>query len=347
MRAQRVIADPDQRDADLTVVFGTWVDPHCRAVVRGRVVGDQGGYPGQRALADGIEWLLGALDRVHSRDQRLGIDRTGAEQPDELLEVALLGPADIPERVVDPALLIAGVVAPRPVGARVPQIDLAVQEVLRVDVELDIADQYHTALSPGDFHGRVDDVRRVRAGADHRSVYAVLPGEIEYASLPLGVGRVRGHGGGRSGGQLVRLGVDVDTDNDASGCLRDAGGKLPDEAEAVDRHRLTELQVSAPQGLDSDAADRDKSGVPKVDAARDRNHVADKRGGYLGVAAGRIRHRLADLEPFHVVAEREHGPRTAVADLAGRDHLVPDPTSGLAGAGGEDGLLDDMPHPRI
>ena len=75
--------------------------------------------------------------------------------------------------------------------------------------------------------------------------------------------------------------------------------------------------------------------------------MVDVRGGHLGVAARRVRHGLADLEPFDVVAEGEHRARAAVADLPGRDHLVPDPPRGLAGAGGEDGLLDHVPHPGV
>src|ERR1019366_5066369 len=151
------------------------------------------------------------------------VDLPGADEPDELLEVALLRPADVAERVVDARLLVVGVVAPRPVCARIPEVDLAVQEILGVDVELDVADQHHAALPPGDLHGRVDDLRRVRAGADHRGVDPVLASEIDDAALPAGFGRVNRQRGAGGGGQRVRLRVDVDPDDDASGCLRDAG----------------------------------------------------------------------------------------------------------------------------
>src|SRR5262249_12855730 len=161
---------------------------------------------------------------VHGVDpgnQRLGVDSPCGDQPDELLEVALLRPADVPERVVHPALLITVVVASGPVGTRIPQVDLAVQEVLRVDVELDVADNNYPALPPGDLHRPVDDLWRVRARADDRGVDPVLTGESVYPALPVRVGRVDHEGGAGCGSQLVRLRVDIDPDDDASGRLRD------------------------------------------------------------------------------------------------------------------------------
>ncbi len=107
------------------------------------------------------------------------------------------------------------------------------------------------------------------------------------------------------------------------------------------------LQVGAPEGLHGDAADRDERRVPQVDAVRDRHHVADRGGRHLGVAARRVGHGLADLQPCHAVADGQHRARAAIADLPRGNHLVPDPPRGLAGPGGEDGLLDHVPHPGI
>src|SRR6266487_1030873 len=117
MHAEHVVAEPDQRDPHLAVTFGAWADVDRAAAVRVGTVGDQRGDARQSVLAYGIEGFLSALHWVDPGDQRFRVDRPGGHQPDELLEVALLGPADVPERVVHAALLVAGVVAARPVGA--------------------------------------------------------------------------------------------------------------------------------------------------------------------------------------------------------------------------------------
>ena len=152
MHAENVVAEPDQGDPDLAVRPRPGADPDRLTAIWVRPVRDQRGHPGQGVLTDGVERLLSALHRVNAGDQRLGVDGADGDKPDELFQVALLGPANVAERVVDPALLVAGVIASRPVGARVPQIDLVIQEVLRVDIELDVADHNHPALPPGDLH---------------------------------------------------------------------------------------------------------------------------------------------------------------------------------------------------
>ena len=75
--------------------------------------------------------------------------------------------------------------------------------------------------------------------------------------------------------------------------------------------------------------------------------MVDVRGRKLGVTARGVSHSLADLETLHVVAESQYGSGAAVADLAGSDHLMPDPPGGLARTGGQDGLLDYVAHPGV
>src|SRR5262249_52364919 len=152
-----------------------------------------------------------------------------------------------------------------------------------------------SALPPGDLHGRVDDVGGVGAGADDRGVHAVLSGEVQDLALPVGFVRVDSQRRARFLGDLAGLRVDVDTEDDASGCLGDAGGQLPHQAEAVHGDNLAELDVCPAQRLHGDAADGDERSVAQVDTTRYGNDVVDGRRRQFGVPRCRERDRLADV----------------------------------------------------
>ena len=216
-------------------------------------------------------------------------DGAGRKQPDELREVSLLGPADVAERVVEASLLVAGVVAARPVSPRVPEIDLAVEEVLRVDVEL--ARSRRCTTRPW---RRVISIDELMISDESELAHTIVastpcfPGEVEDlgASTPDRCGSTTKRRAGLPG-QLVCSWVHVDADDDAAGGERDARAELAHEPEPVDRDDLAELQVGPAQRLDRDPADGDERGVAQVDVVGDGNDVVDRRGRDLRVAGRR------------------------------------------------------------
>ena len=216
-----------------------------------------------------------------------------------------------------------------------------------MDIELHVAHDDHAPLAAGDLHRVVDDLGRVGARAHDGGVDALLAGEVEDPALELGVARVHHERRVRFLRERVRPRVHIDPHDHAAGGERDAHGQLADQPEAVDRDDFSELEIRASECLHRDAADGHERGVAQVDVVRDVHDVVEVRRRELRVAGRRVGHGLADLEPFDVLAEREHRARTAVPDLARRDHLVPDPPRRLGHAGRKHGLLDRVTHPWI
>ena len=146
------------------------------------------GEHGRRAEGVAAERLvrLGrAVDRKLELDERIERDEAVGEQPQELLHVPALGPAHVRQRIVEPALLVGRVVAPRPVGGGDEDVGLALVERLAVELEADVADRNDAAFAPQHPHGLVGEVAALRRGRDHDCVGAgaVGPGQDCLARL--------------------------------------------------------------------------------------------------------------------------------------------------------------------
>ena len=87
--------------------------------------------------------LDAALERELVGHQRLEPDAPGRDLVEEVRDQPPLRPADVADRVVVALDLVLRVVAPRPVGARQPQLQLLLVERAARHVEADVADHRH------------------------------------------------------------------------------------------------------------------------------------------------------------------------------------------------------------
>ena len=216
-----------------------------------------------------------------------------------------------------------------------------------MDLQAHVADQDDLALLAGDVDRAVDDLARLGARGHHGRVHAPLAREVLEPPFEARLGGVEGEGRAALGRQAVAAFVEVDPHHHAAGGAGDHGGELPDQAEAVDRHHRAEGGLGPAHGVDRDPAYGHERGVAQRHLLRHRHHVVERGRDDLRVPGARVGDRLAHLEPRDALAERQHPPGAAVADLARHHHLLPDPPGGLAQPGREDGLLDHVAHPGI
>jgi hypothetical protein len=274
-------------------------DAHDLAFAGLRALGVVGEHRGQgrRVAVDALVGLGRAVGGQLELDQRLDPDGAGREQPQELLHVAVLGPAHVGDGVVEAALLVGRVVAPGPVGGRDEEVGLALVDRPPLEAQPDVADHDQAPLAPQHADGVVDDrVARARGGDEHR-VGAD-------AARPL-LGRRPGAVGGDDalGAQLdaqrAPLGRRLDAQHATARRAQQLGGDEPDEAQADDDHPLAQRGVGAADALKRDRAHGGEGRVAQRHAlGHRRDEVAGHRHdlgvvGAPGAGAGDV---LADAE---------------------------------------------------
>ena len=94
------------------------------------------------------------LDRERRADQGLDLDVLAGEQVEEAFQVAPLGPAHVPGRVVDAVQLVAGVIPARAVGPGEPDVELLVVVRVPGQVQPGLADVHHPGPVPGQLRRR-------------------------------------------------------------------------------------------------------------------------------------------------------------------------------------------------
>ena len=174
-------AGSDERDAHLAVRAARVCAERARNSSRARSRPVRIGEHGRRRRRVARERLvrLGrAIDRKLELDERIERDEPVGDEPQVLLHVAARGPANVRQRIVEPALLVRRVVAARAVRGGDQDVGLALVQRLAVEVEADVADGNDLALAPQHAHGLVDEVAALRRGRDHDCVGsgAVRPG---------------------------------------------------------------------------------------------------------------------------------------------------------------------------
>ena len=93
-------------------------------------------------------------------DERLDVDLPGRDELEKRGHVAPLGPADVADRIVEPALLVLAVVAARPVRARHAQLELLLVVRGARHLHPDVADDHDAAAVAAELARRARPGRR-------------------------------------------------------------------------------------------------------------------------------------------------------------------------------------------
>ena len=150
-----------------------------------RPVGRVAEQQADAALLAALDPLVGAdrvVERQHRRDERVEVQPALGHQVQEAGHVAPLGPADIPDRVVDAALLVGRVVASGAVGAREADVQLLGVVLGPGQVEAALADVDDPRPVAGQLGGELDRLVGVAAGGEEDVVGPGAVGEGGRAS---------------------------------------------------------------------------------------------------------------------------------------------------------------------
>ena len=239
------------------------------------------------------------------------------------------------------ALLVGGVVAAGPVGAREPQVELAVVVGPARDVEADVADDHDRGAVAGKGGGEADRVVGARRrGADEDRVGPARPGGL---AVELAAQRDLG---ARVGREVAEPLGEVDAEHPAAGGERDPDGELADQAEADDGDARADLDVGAPEAVHRDRAERREGGVLERDPVGDRRAEQARDDVDLGVVGGAGAgdgDPVAGPDPADLAADLDRDAGGAVAERAELVEALAHELDGRADALAA-GALDHLPR---
>src|SRR5439155_13663396 len=180
------------------------------------------------------------VDREAARLDAGEADNAAPEEIEVLLEVPLLRPAHVRQRVVEAFDLVLRVVAAWAVRGGDEEVELLLVHVGPAQVQPDVADEDNTALLPARLHGIVDDLAARRRGRDDDGVGAEAVGELVD---PLDERRGRGvhpviEARASRCGHARR--IDVGAHDATAVRLEQLDGELADDPEADDADRLAQ-----------------------------------------------------------------------------------------------------------
>src|SRR5690554_7291932 len=89
------------------------------------------------------------------RHQAINIELTRGEHGEDGLEVALLGPADKADRIIEAALFVIWLVAPGTIGTRNLKRQLFLIKITTVELQPSHTDQHNAPALPGHLRGLV------------------------------------------------------------------------------------------------------------------------------------------------------------------------------------------------
>ncbi len=226
--------------------------------------------------------VVGALGVVyieHVRNERAHVDAPTGEQSDKCVHIPVLGPPDVPVRIVVPALLVAGVVPPGSVRAGNPELELLLVKMgLARDVHRNGADDDDGPFGPEDGRGEFDRVRRLcRRGDDHR-VEASAAGEGPERRLESGIGPgSRGVAAG-PGGQCHGSLRGVEPEHLAPVRPQNVARNLAEQAQPDDAHILAKSRVGLADALHGNRTQRGERGRIQPHSVGDLDHEVLRHG---------------------------------------------------------------------
>jgi hypothetical protein len=263
------------------------------------------------------------LRERHLRGRQRGdVERARAHEMQAGVEVALLGPAHVADRIIGAAPLVARVIAARAVTARVANVDLLLVRMIPVEVHLRLAD-YDDASAIAQRRERLlgGCIAR-RGGREDDGVHAVAFGprahvlrEIVLAQDDDGFSAHRLCIGGPRRRQ-------IDGHHSHARGTQDAGDEQTDEPLTHDEHALAHSRIELAHGLQRDRGDR-RIGSPPV--LEPFGHARGEQVGHRdelrvkGAFGSTDCHAIADAETGIQGVDHLDHARGAVAE--GRRHL--------------------------
>ena len=247
------------------------------------------------------------------------LDAPRREKPQELLHVATLGPTDVAVGVVEPLLLVGGVIASRAVGARNAKRKLPFVIRRTGNRHADVADDDHSATVPGNLPGQPNGVAALGPGGYEHAIKTQPPRELGTPFC-----RTRSAACVRpvcsQPARQVALGaLDVDAGDFAPGSQRYLRDKLSDETETDHGDTVAQGHAREANTLHGDGTDCRVCRVGQVEVvgnarAEVLRHVENV--GMVGVARAPARHAVAGAQTLHQLADVTDHARSAVAQRA-------------------------------
>ena len=259
-------------------------------------------------------------DGMHARHKRIQGELAGGQEVEEATQVAALGPAHVPGRVVDPAQLVAVVVPPRAVGTGEADVQLLLVVGVPREVEPRLADVHDRGPVARQPRRDLDGLVGAAAGGKEHVVDAQsvrhAPRDLLHQRQAFGV-RSRTDQRSRVRGELAARGHGVQPDDPDTRSHEDPDDELTDEPEADDAGELAQLRLRAADAVHRDGAHRRERRMPGVDLLRDGDaqvggHPVDL--GVQGELVARRRDQVPDRELLGTRADRDHPAAQGVAE---------------------------------
>ncbi len=256
---------------------------------------------------------------------RAEVEFARAQQMQTGLEVALLGPAHVADRVIRAAPLIRRIVPARAVRARETHVEFLVGKDAPRQLDLRDADIDQAAAVAQRVGALLDRCVAVGADTDHRGVDAVAVGPL--ANLVLQILRRRNHHplGTHRGRVLAARLVEVHRHDARAVCLKQAGNQQADQPLPHHQHPIAKARLGLAHRLHRDGEQRRVGRLPHRHLLRHPGHEHVRHGDVLGMEralGAAARHAVADAKTGVAFIHRLDNPGRAVAERRRRREPV-------------------------
>ena len=279
------------------------------AFVRGFRVGEQHAQEGLMCLAqDELVRLRGVADRKTVGDQGSYVDLAGCQQVNESLQIAVLGPAHVPDRVIHAHFFVAWIVPAGAVRTGYFELDFFFIVDLAWDVQPHRANRHHAAAIARQLPGEFD---RVVGGGVSADQYVVKPASAGQpgglSKTRFSVSRVEAHAVCQGDAVTSQVGAK----HLAAGCPRDLGGEETQQAKPDHAHALTDLGGGKAETVQGDGSQGGEGCGFEIHVIRQVHHQILRDHpvlGVHGVPPASTGHPVAGLKISQVRRNLNDGP---------------------------------------
>ena len=276
------------------------------------------------------------------RHQRRHVQPAGGHQVEHGLEVALLGPAHEPDRVILATLLVGRVVAPRPVGAAHLETQLLLVKIGPRQLQPGHADEHDAAALATHGCGLVHRIAAARVRGDEHRIDAATAGKGQGCGHRVFTGGRVDHLGAETPRQFEPRRGEIDTQHPAALGAQQLHGEQADQAQAGDHHALAQGGGGQAHPLQ---ADRRQHGTTRLLVAHLVGNAGAQVPGYahhLGMLAV-AHHPVTHGPSVHARPDLGHPADIAVAKRQGLVELAQHRIDGGGHAVGA-GLVEHHAH---